>query len=48
MVTAIYKRVSSKQQDTKSQSDELDAYRIQLEAKARASGSTSTSSRART
>ena len=32
MATAIYKRVSSKQQDTKSQSDELDAYRTQLEA----------------
>jgi|SRR5688572_681238 len=33
MATAIYKRVSSKQQDTKSQSDELDVYRKQLEAK---------------
>jgi DNA invertase Pin-like site-specific DNA recombinase len=33
MTTAIYKRVSSKQQDTKGQSDELDGYRAQLEAK---------------
>jgi len=33
MTTAIYKRVSSKTQDTKAQAHDLDAYRKQLEAK---------------
>jgi DNA invertase Pin-like site-specific DNA recombinase len=36
MATAIYKRVSSKQQDTKSQSEDLDAYRKRLEAEGEA------------